>query len=57
MKKGPGKKSEPRLRRAHRADGGGERPMEFGRSWQDLELQHERLKTDWSSLAAQLGLG
>ena len=34
-----------------------ERPLEFGRGWQELEAQHDRLKTDWSSLAAQLGIG
>ena len=34
-----------------------ERPMEFGRGWQDLEAQHDRLKMDWGSLAAQLGIG
>jgi hypothetical protein len=33
-----------------------ERPLEFGRGWQELEAQHDRLKTDWSSLAAQLGI-
>lgn len=32
-------------------------PLEFGRGWQELEAQHDRIKTDWSSLAAQLGIG
>jgi hypothetical protein len=30
--------------------------MEFARGWQDLEQQHDRLKMDWGSLAAQLGI-
>lgn len=30
--------------------------MEFDRGWHELEAQHDRLKTDWSSLAAQLGI-
>ena len=34
-----------------------ERPLEMERGWQELEAQHDRLKTDWSSLAAQLGIG
>lgn len=31
-------------------------PLEFERGWQELEAQHDRLKTDWMSLAAQLGI-
>ena len=31
-------------------------PMEFARGWQELEQQHDRLKMDWGSLAAQLGI-
>ena len=58
MKKAAAKKAETRVRRVHhRAAASSERPMEFGRSWQDLELQHDRLKTDWMSLAAQFGVG
>ena len=28
---------------------------EFGREWQELEDQNQRLKPDWMGLAAQLG--
>jgi hypothetical protein len=46
MKKAPTKKArKPR----------NEQPLEFDRGWQELEAQHDRLKTDWMSLAAQLG--
>lgn len=31
-------------------------PLEFERGWQELEAQHDRLKTDWMALAAQLGV-
>lgn len=48
MKNAP-KKEKTSRRRA-------ERPMEFGRAWQELEQQHDRLKYDWGSLAAQLGI-
>jgi hypothetical protein len=34
-----------------------ERPLELDRGWNELEAQADRLKTDWSSLAAQLGIG
>ncbi|NNN05469.1 MAG: hypothetical protein HKL90_06175 [Elusimicrobia bacterium] len=27
------------------------------RGWNELEVQHDRLKTDWMSLAVQLGVG
>jgi hypothetical protein len=33
------------------------RPLELDRGWHELEQQHDRLKSDWSSLAAQLGIG
>lgn len=33
-----------------------ERPLELDRSWHELEAQHDRIKTDWASLAAQLGV-
>lgn len=45
MKKPTSKK--PRKQRAQ--------PLEFDRSWAELEAQHDRIKTDWMSLAAQLG--
>ena len=32
-------------------------PLEFDRGWQELEAQHARIKSDWMSLAAQIGLG
>lgn len=32
------------------------RPMELDPNWQELEAQHERMKVDWGSLAAQLGI-
>jgi hypothetical protein len=33
-----------------------DKPLEFDRGWQELEEQHDRLKMDFSSLAAQLGI-
>ncbi|MHB2026173.1 MAG: hypothetical protein ACYCPQ_06000 [Elusimicrobiota bacterium] len=57
MKKETGKKVELRARRIrHKAGHANSLPMEFGRSWQDLELQNERLQVDWMSLAAQMGV-
>ena len=32
-------------------------PLEFDRGWQELESQHDRIKVDFNSLAAQLGIG
>lgn len=34
----------------------GVQPLEFDRGWQELEAQHDRLKSDWMSLAVQLGV-
>lgn len=34
-----------------------EKPLEFDRGWHELEAQHDRLKSDWMSLAVQLGVG
>ena len=31
-------------------------PLEFERGWQELEARNDRLKPDWMSLAAQLGI-
>lgn len=45
------KKLSPKKTRKSRAQ-----PLEFERSWADLEAQHDRIKTDWMSLAAQLGV-
>jgi hypothetical protein len=36
---------------------GDDSPVEFERGWQELEAQHDRLKTDWGSLAAMLNVG
>lgn len=35
----------------------GSKPLEFDRGWNELEAQHDRLKSDWMSLAVQLGIG
>lgn len=40
-----------------RKGGRHDRPLELDRGWQELEAQHDRIKTDWMSLAAQLGIG
>lgn len=45
-------KKDKGSRKHHR----GERPMEFAKEWQELEAQHDSLKYDWGSLAAQLGI-
>lgn len=34
-----------------------DKPMEFDRGWGELEAQADRLKSDWMSLAVQLGIG
>lgn len=36
--------------------GKSERPIELNRDWQEIEDQHDRMKIDWGSLAAQLGI-
>lgn len=45
-------KRKARTPRKAKAD----RPLELDRSWHELEAQHDRIKTDWGSLAAQLGV-
>ncbi|MDE2039485.1 MAG: hypothetical protein KGO96_01820 [Elusimicrobia bacterium] len=50
MKNAPKKEKASRKHRR-------ERPLEFARGWQELEAQADRLKCDWASLAAQLGIG
>lgn len=40
---------------SRKAKGG--KSVEFDRGWNELEAQHDRLKTDWMSLAVQLGIG
>jgi hypothetical protein len=58
MKKTSPKKSTPRAKNgARKGKGNGNLPLEFDRGWQELETQHDRLKSDWTSLAAQMGIG
>ncbi len=56
MKKQSPKKTETRVKSGGRRRGGDDNPMEFDRGWQELEQQHDRLKTDWAGLAAMLGV-
>ena len=35
----------------------GGKVLEFEQGWNELEAQHDRLKTDWMSLSVQLGIG
>jgi hypothetical protein len=35
----------------------GGRTLELDRGWNELEVQADRLKSDWMSLAVQLGIG
>lgn len=53
MKRTTTKKTDPRGK--SRKDK--ENPSEFNRDWQELEVQHDRLKSDWGSLAALMGIG
>jgi len=54
MKKAPHRKSAHRGKTlVHRAQ---ERPMEFNRDWQDLEMRNSQSNIDWMGLAAQLGV-
>jgi len=57
MKKITSKKSDPAKGMKKAKGGRKEVPLEFDRAWQELEDQHERIKSDWMSLAAQVGLG
>jgi hypothetical protein len=34
-----------------------DKSLEQDRGWHELEVQADRLKTDWMSLAVQLGIG
>lgn len=54
MKKTSSKSSRPRMTGRK---GSNEKPLELDRGWQELEHQHDRIKSDWMSLAAQLGIG
>jgi hypothetical protein len=49
-------KSGVRSRSAGRKSKGG-RTLELDRGWNELEVQADRLKSDWMSLAVQLGIG
>ena len=51
------KKSAPTRLKKGSGRKGKERPVEFDRGWHELEAQHDRIKMDWSSLAAQLNIG
>lgn len=51
------KKSAPTRPRKGAGRAKKERPVEFDRGWHELEAQHDRIKMDWSSLAAQLNIG
>lgn len=46
------KKESPKKSRKAR----GSSQLEFERGWAELEAQHDRIKTDWMALAAQLGV-
>ncbi len=50
MKRPTKKKASARKGRPRSED----RPLEFDRSWHELETRHDRIKCDWMSLAAQL---
>lgn len=50
------RKETPKKKAMLPKKGKAERPLELDRSWHELEAQHDRIKTDWSSLAAQLGV-
>lgn len=47
-----GARSRPAGRKAK-----GDRPLELDRGWNELEVQADRLKSDWMSLSVQLGIG
>ena len=51
------KDAKSRAKGSVRKSRGGTRPLEFDRGWNELEAQHDRLKSDWMSLAVQLGIG
>lgn len=52
MKKTATKSARPKgIARRGKSD----KPVELDRGWHELEAQHDRIKSDWSSLAAQLG--
>ena len=50
-------KGGARSRVAGRGKSKGGRSLELDRGWNELEVQADRLKSDWMSLAVQLGIG
>lgn len=50
------KKATPKKPSKGSPKGQRERPLELDRSWHELEAQHDKIKMDWGSLAAQLGI-
>lgn len=52
MKKATTKKPTAKAPKKQRGD----RPLELDKSWHELEAQHDKIKMDWGSLAAQLGI-
>ncbi|MDD5656414.1 MAG: hypothetical protein PHF00_04070 [Elusimicrobia bacterium] len=56
MKKPTKKRTEKRPKAPRDGKANEDTPLEFDRGWQELEAQHDRIKMDFSSLAAQLGL-
>ncbi len=55
MKKTLAKSARHHKGSSRKAKGG--KALEFDRGWNELEAQHDRLKSDWMSLAVQLGVG
>lgn len=43
--------------KAPRRGRSGHESSELDRGWHELEAQHDRIKSDWMSLAVQLGVG
>ncbi|MBI5630960.1 MAG: hypothetical protein HY921_08760 [Elusimicrobia bacterium] len=57
MKRQPSKKWPASSRKnTGRKKGGSETPPEFERGWQELEDQYNRMQSDWTSLAAMMGI-
>ena len=55
MKKTLAKSARLHKGSARKAKGG--KSLELEQGWNELEAQHDRLKTDWMSLSVQLGIG
>lgn len=43
--------------KASRRGRGEHKSSDLDRGWHELEAQHDRIKSDWMSLAVQLGIG